>query len=86
MVADTAGGVVAGGDAAGDEAAGGDAAGGGAADGDAAGGNAAGGDAATASDFCARSNSFEPVTVRRQVRGERDTLTSRCCNIVTSTT
>ena len=68
-------------------AAGGDAAGGDAAGGDAACGDAAGSDAAKASGVCARRNSFELVrTVRRQVRGERGTLTSRCCNIVTSTT
>ena len=38
-----------------------------------------------ASDVCERYNSFEIVTVRRQMRGQRDTLTSRCCDILTTT-
>ena len=39
-----------------------------------------------ASDVCARPNTFEVVTVQRQVHGERDTLTSRCCDDGTTTT
>ena len=36
-------------------------------------------------DICARPNTFELITVRRQARGEHDTLTSRCYNTMTTT-
>ena len=38
-----------------------------------------------ASDVCARHKRFKLVTVRRQMRGERDTLTSRCYDSMTIT-
>lgn len=36
-------------------------------------------------DVCARPNSFELRTVRRQMRGETDTLVSKCYNTMTTT-
>ena len=36
-------------------------------------------------DVCARPNSFELRTVRRQQRGETDTLVSKCYNTMTTT-
>ena len=36
-------------------------------------------------DVCARPNTFELITVRRQSRGDHDSLTSRCVDTITTT-